>query len=154
MKQLKKLLSHSTKIKRRQRVLLNISITILAWVVEFLGFFLIFLGSFILGYDNAVVTLLLQIFSYTIYVIVCPCVLLANSYDMKNKISADKVYQSFINRFSCCQTVDEGKDANGQGDVNNDDEDVRNDQEFEKNEQNEKILTLQLLKELPFCEAI
>ena len=154
MKQLKKLLSHSAKVRRRQRTLLNISITTLAWLVEFLGFFLVFLGSFILGYDNAVVTLLLQVFSYAIYAIVCPSVLLVNSHDMKNKISADKIYQSFINRFSCCQTVDEVEDANGQGDDNNDDENVRNDEEFEVTEQHEEIFTLKLLKELPFCEVI
>ena len=86
--------------------------------------------------------------------ILCPSVLLVNSHDMKNKISDDKVYQNFISRFSCCQTVDEGEDANGQADDNNDDENARNDEEFEVTEQHEEILTLKLLKELPFCEVI
>ena len=107
MKRLRKLLSNSTKVKRRQRTLLNISITILAWLVEFIGFFVTFLVSFILGYESDISTIILQVFSYTIRVIICPSTFLVNNYEMKNKIMEDNTYQRFIQRFACCQKIDE-----------------------------------------------
>ena len=107
MKKLKKLLNPSTKIKRRHRTLLNISITILAWLVEFLAFFLVFLGSFILGYDSTTTTLFLQTFSFAIYFVICPSVFLMNSHETKTKIVENPIYQKMINRISCCNKVEE-----------------------------------------------
>ena len=79
MKRLPKLLSKSSKARRRRQHLLNIQITTLAWIAEFLGFFVIFLGSFILGHENAVVTLSLQTLTMIIFFIACPSVYLINS---------------------------------------------------------------------------
>ena len=110
MKKLKKLLSASSKVKRRHRTLLNISITILAWLVEFLAFFIVFLGSFILGYESTTTTLFLQTFSFAIYYVICPSVFLMNSFEMKTKIVENPIYQATINRISCCHKVDETND--------------------------------------------
>ena len=158
MKQLKKLLSRSAKVRRRRRTLLNISITILGWIVEFLGFFLIFLGSFILGHDNAIITLSLQTFTVLIYFIVCPSVLLINSYEMKSKIVNDSIYLRFINRFSCCSTVDEPDNADDHTDADKEASNVSNNAEPEEINQDVDVsslntnLTLKFLKQLPFSE--
>ena len=110
MKKLKKLLSVSSKVKRRHQTLLNISITIFAWLVEFLAFFIVFLGSFILGYESTTTTLFLQTFSFAIYYVICPSVFLMNSFEMKTKVVENPIYQAMINRISCCHKVGETND--------------------------------------------
>ena len=65
LKKLRKLLSDSSKDIRHRRHLIQIHVTILGWLTEFMGFVLIFLGSYILGHGDAVVTLILQ--SLTIF---------------------------------------------------------------------------------------
>jgi hypothetical protein len=52
MQKLKNQIADSTKAGRHRRNVLRIQVAILAWLVEFLGFFLIFLGFFVLGHEN------------------------------------------------------------------------------------------------------
>ena len=107
MKRLRKLLSKSSKARRRRQHLLNIQITILAWLAEFLGFFIIFLGSFILGHENAVVTLSLQTLTMIILFIACPSVYLINSSKMKNYIVDSQFYVKFVSKWGCWYKTDD-----------------------------------------------
>ena len=113
MKRLRKLLDKSSKVRRWQRNLLNMQMTILAWMAEFLGFFVIFLGSFILGHENIVVTLSLQILTTLIIFILCPSVYLMNSSKVKDMILENHYYITMINKFNC---------RNFNNEVENDDE--------------------------------
>ena len=113
MKRLRKLLDKSSKVRRWQRNLLNMQMTILAWMAEFLGFFVIFLGSFILGHENVVVTLSLQILTTIIIFILCPSVYLMNSSKVKDMILENHYYITMINKFNC---------RNFNNEVENDDE--------------------------------
>ena len=102
---LRKLLSDSSKNIRHRRHLINIHISALAWMAEFLGFFLIFLGSFILGNGNAIVTLILQSFSLFIYFDLLPCIYLINDSDFKANFAETQIYFKFL-RFFNCERVD------------------------------------------------
>ena len=102
MRTLKKLLSDSAKARRHRRTLLNMQITILAWLVEFLGFVVIFLGAFLLGHENSIVTLSLQTITVLIFLLICPSIYLMNSYHMKNLIAESRLYFLFRSKFSCC----------------------------------------------------
>ena len=103
MVKLSKLLSKSSKSRRHRRNILNIQITILAWLVEFIGFFLIVLGSLILRHQNSIVTLSLQTFTFTLYFIIVPSVFLINDSHFKGIIIESNWYISFLNIFSCGQ---------------------------------------------------
>ena len=92
MIKLKNLLDDSTKARRLRRIYLNIHITFLTWLVECLGFFLIFLGSFILGYENSNVTLCLQITTVLIYIVVVPGMYLVNGNTSKDQINDSSFY--------------------------------------------------------------
>ena len=100
MRNLKKLLSDSGKVKRRRRMQLSIQITILSWSVESLSFFVIFLGTFILGNKNSIVTLSLQTLTAFCYLFIVPSMYLVSSNDFKQKILDNKVYLAFNNM--CC----------------------------------------------------
>ena len=92
MAKLKKLLDDSSKARRLRRIYLNIQITFLTWLIEFVGFLLIVFGSFIFGYKNSYLTLFLQMFSALIYIVVIPSMYLLNSYDLKEQINNSNFY--------------------------------------------------------------
>ena len=102
---LRKLLSDSSKDIRHRRHLINIHISALGWLAEFLGFFLIVLGSFVLGNGNAVVTLILQSFSLFIFFDILPCIYLINDSDFKANFAETQIYFKFL-RFFKCERVD------------------------------------------------
>ena len=101
MAKLSNVLSSSSKSRRHRRNILNIQITILAWLVEFVGFFLIFLGSFILRHQNIIVTLSLQTFTFFLYFVLVPSIFLINDSYLKGVIIESKSYIAFLNIFSC-----------------------------------------------------
>ena len=99
MKTLKKTLSKSAQARRIRRSSLNIQIAILAWLVEFFGFFTIFLGSFLLGHDNSIVTLTLQTLSLLFYYVFTPSTLLLNSSHLKATVTDSEWYVKFHKMF-------------------------------------------------------
>ena len=99
LKKLRKLLSDSSKDIRHRRHLIQIHVTILEWLTEFMGFVLIFLGSYILGHGDAVVTLILQSLTIFIYFHVVPCIYLINDSDLKANFAETKVYFNFLKLF-------------------------------------------------------
>ena len=123
MKRLKNLLAKSSKEHRRRQTLLNMQITILAWAVEFLGFCIVFLGTFILGHENAILTLSLQTLTMTIFFIVCPSVYLVNSLYVKNLIVNSQLYVTFLKAFSCCNPINDDLDDDRRIESENENED-------------------------------
>ena len=99
MKKLKKLLSKQAKDERHRRHQINIHIAILGWLAEFSGFFVVMLGSFILGHGSVVVTLTLQTISNFMLFIAVPSVYLISSNTMKARIADSKNYFSFLKFF-------------------------------------------------------
>ena len=99
LKKLRKLLSDSSKDIRHRRHLIQIHVTILGWLTEFMGFVLIFLGSYILGHGDAVVTLILQSLTIFIYFHVVPCIYLINDSDLKANFAETKIYFNFLKLF-------------------------------------------------------
>ena len=96
---LRKLLSDSSKHIRHRRHLINIHIAALGWLTEFTGFFIVFLGSFILGHKNSVVTLILQSLSMFIFYNILPCIYLVNDSDLKADVAETQVYFKFLQIF-------------------------------------------------------
>ena len=101
MKSLKKLLSDSSKARRNRRNVLNILVTILSWLVEFFGSFTVFLGSFIFGHDNSIITLSLQTMTMLLYFIILPLTILVNEVKTKRVISESRWYQTLIQAIGC-----------------------------------------------------
>ena len=99
LKKLRKLLSDSSKDIRHRRHLIQIHVTILGWLTEFMGFFLIFLGSYILGHGDAVVTLIFQSLTIFIFFDVVPCIYLINDSDLKATFAETKIYFNFLKLF-------------------------------------------------------
>ena len=111
MTNLKKLLSDPAKAKRQRRINLNIQITILSWLVEFLSFFVIFLGSFILGNRNSKVTLAMQTLTAFCYFVVVPSMYLVNSNNFKTVVLESKIY-SALNSLCCFSSDEKSKEEN------------------------------------------
>ena len=101
LKKLRKLLSDSSKHMRHRRFLINIHIAFLGWLIEFSGFFLLILGSFILGHGSALVTLILQTTTFFIYFNILPCIYLINDEDLKSSIAESRHYFNFLKFFNC-----------------------------------------------------
>ena len=101
MIKLRKLLPDSSKKQRCKRNVLNIQITILSWLVEFLGFLTVVLGTAIIGHENAVVTMTFQCISMLFYSVLVPCTILVNSTDVKDYITESEWYLKFINLLGC-----------------------------------------------------
>ena len=79
--------------------MINIHITILNWLVEFIAFFFVLLGSFILGHENSTVTNSLQCLSILFYFNILPCTFLVNKSDLKGLITESRWYISFLDIF-------------------------------------------------------
>ena len=101
MKRLRKQLDESTKDRRHRRVLLNIQITTLTWLIEFSGFFCTVLGGFILGHENDTVTFILQTLSLIFFFIIQPCAIWINDSTLKGAILESEWYSSFLGYFNC-----------------------------------------------------
>ena len=101
MKRLRKLLDESTKDRRHRRVLLNIHITTLTWLIEFSGFFFVVLGGFFLGHENDTVTFILQTLSLLFFFIIQPCAIWINDSALKGTILESQWYSSFLGYFNC-----------------------------------------------------
>ena len=94
-------LSDSARAKRHRQNWLNIHITFLAWAVECLGFFTIFLGQFILGHDNNIVNFSLQSLTIAIYFIILPSIYLTNESEFKAKILDSNRYSIILSILNC-----------------------------------------------------
>ena len=98
MIKLRKILTESSKIRRRRRIYLNIHITIIAWLGEFLGGLFAVLMIF-LPHENGI-TRGLHLVNLALFATVVPCVYLMNSSDVKSAILDNKIYLTIVNRFS------------------------------------------------------
>ena len=96
MLKLKNLLSDTNRVLRHQRNVLNLLITMLAWLVELFGGLTLVLGSFIFGHGNSIVTLVLQTLSLLLYFVILPCTFLINVDEWKEAILENKWYHQFI----------------------------------------------------------
>ena len=96
MLKLKNLLSDTNRALRHQRNVLNLLITMLAWLVELFAGLTLVLGSFIFGHGNSIVTLVLQTLSLLFYFVILPCTFLINVDEWKEAILENKWYPQFI----------------------------------------------------------
>ena len=101
MIKLKNLLPDAEKNKRSRRIVLNIQITLLGWLIEVFGCITIAVGVYIVGHGNGTVTLTLQICSMALYGICLPCSILVNSSEMKDFIAESENYARVIKWFGC-----------------------------------------------------
>ena len=109
---LRKVLSKLHQDIRHRRNLINIHITILGWLVEFFGFFLIALGSFILGHGSSIRTLCLQAFTCLFYFVCLPCTILINDSDLKMTLAENQYYKNILSIFDCHEsTVSQDRDG-------------------------------------------
>ena len=124
MKGLRNLLSESSKSRRRRRNLLNIQITMLAWLVEIFGFVVVFVGSFILGHNNNITTFLMQAITLLFYTVITPSMYLINGTEFKSIVVESNWYQAFLRRFSLISsgTEDESCQSEGHGQIQNETE--------------------------------
>ena len=96
MRKLKSLLSETNRALRHQRNILNLLITMLAWLVELFGGLTLVLGSFIFGHGNSIVTLFLQTLSLLFYFVVLPSTFLFNVDEWKEAILESRWYPRLI----------------------------------------------------------
>ena len=96
MLKLKNLLSDTNRALRHQRNVLNLLITMLAWMVELFGGLTLVLGSFIFGHGNSIVTLFLQTLSLLFYFVVLPSTFLFNVDEWKEAILESRWYPRLI----------------------------------------------------------
>ena len=96
MRKIKSLLSETNRALRHQRNILNLLITMLAWLVELFGGLTLVLGSFIFGHRNSIVTLFLQTLSLLFYFVVLPSTFLFNVDEWKEAILESRWYPRLI----------------------------------------------------------
>ena len=101
MVKLRKLLSDSSKAKRHRRKILNIQITFLGWVVESLGFLVIFLGTLILGHESNIFNFSMQTLTLMIYFVILPSVMLISDFEMRTTIVESNWYGTVLTFFNC-----------------------------------------------------
>ena len=97
MVRLDKLLAEKSKIRRGRRILLNIHITFLAWIVELIGFIVGFIGLLLQHKTNG--PRFLRNITGVFYFILVPSTYLINSSNVKSLILDNKLYLTFINKF-------------------------------------------------------
>ena len=81
--------------------MLNIMVTVLAWLVEMFGFLLVFIGTHILGHQNQSVNLLLQTLTNLFYFVLIPSFLLINDTDWKCRFAESDWYDKFLRKINC-----------------------------------------------------
>ena len=90
MVRLHNLLTDKSKARRSQRILLNVQVTLLAWILEFLG---TFIGSLmIFSQQKNMTTRGLGLLTTLVYSIVVPSAYLINDVEVKNRILKNKYY--------------------------------------------------------------
>ena len=99
MVKLRNLLSSTSRSRRNRKNILNIQITILAWLVEFTGFLLVFLGSFIFRGKDSIVTGSMQTFTFFVYFVMVPSVFLVNDPYIKGIIIESSWYIRLLDMF-------------------------------------------------------
>ena len=119
MVKMRKFLADSTKARRNRRYLLNIQITIFTWLVEFILFFGIFIGMFIVGQDNSNTSDILYLFTLIISFIILPSMILFSGSHLKSMIVDCNWYLMLINTFDCQPSIpieddDDNEGANNQ----------------------------------------
>ena len=84
---------------RHRRSMINIHITVMHWLTEFMAFLVIVLGSFVFGHGNAILTLCLQTTSNFLFFNLLPCILLINHSDVKGRIAESEYYIRILKMF-------------------------------------------------------
>ena len=116
-----KMLKESSIFRRHRRIMLNIHITFLAWITEFIGFFVIFLGTFVLGHENNLVNFSLQTVTIFVYFNLLPCVFLMNTPEFKDLVTESPIYEKFLELLSWQYKIDtKGKENDGNNDEDHD----------------------------------
>ena len=116
-----KMLKESSIFRRHRRIMLNIHITFLAWLTEFIGFFVIFLGTFVLGHENNLVNFSLQTVTIFVYFNLLPCVFLMNTPEFKDLVTESPIYEKFLELLSWQYKIDtKGKENDGNNDEDHD----------------------------------
>ena len=95
------MLRETSVVQRHNRIMLSIHINFLAWVTEFIGFFIIFLGTFLLGHENNIVNFSLQTLTIIIYFNLLPCVFLLNTPEFKDFVIGSSGYVKCLRLFNC-----------------------------------------------------
>ena len=126
MRKIRKMLSEESIGIRHRRSMINIHITVMHWLTEFLAFLVIVLGSFVLGHGNAIVTLCLQTTSNFFLFNLLPCILLINHSDVKGRIAESEYYIRILKMLKLDKDVagkfqDGGDEESQNGDDNNED---------------------------------
>ena len=92
MTRLRKILTDSSKEGRHRRKILNVLITFFAWLVESIGFLVIFLGTFLLGHENNFFNFFMQTLTLVIYFNILPYVFMMHNSNLKDNIIESKLY--------------------------------------------------------------
>ena len=95
------MLKYTSIVQRHRRIILSIHITFLAWVIEFVGFFIIFLGTFLLGHENNIVNFSLQTLTIIVYFNLLPCIFLLNTSEFKDLAVGSSRYGECLRLFNC-----------------------------------------------------
>ena len=122
------MLSDSSKARRQRRNNLSIQITFLSWLIEVFGFFVIFLGQFLVGHGNIFVTQTLQTITILFYLVIVPSVYLVNVETFKEYVVDSSVYISFnrifISRSSQVKDINEGPEVADENENNGNNEEL------------------------------
>ena len=105
MRKIGKMLSEESIGIRHRRSMINIHITVIHWLTEFLAFLVIVLGSFVFGHGNAILTLCLQTTSNFFLFNLLPCILLINHSDVKGRIAESEYYIRILKMFKLDKVV-------------------------------------------------
>ena len=90
---LRKLLTKNSKIYRNRRLLLNLQLSFIAWIAEFIGGLI---GALILLLPFAnVSSRLKQIFTDLVYFVILPMIYMANGEDTKSSLLENNLYLKF-----------------------------------------------------------
>ena len=98
MRNLRKLLSTSSKIRRNRQRLLNLQIQIFVWLIEFFSG-LIFCIWLLVPRHKDILDNVVHLFSTTIYYVIIPSIYTINNDDFKSSILENNLYITFTNKY-------------------------------------------------------